>query len=159
MIKIGSVVSGLMLFLISLFPAKKSDAYRLLRVVDGDTMVVAGLGQTATVRLLGIDAAELSAKNTKDTCWAFKAKDRLNDLVDTSNLFLKSDPTQENKDKYGRWLRYVEVGQTDVAEVLLTEGLAETYPYFKVSRGEHYQQVVNEAMLEKQGKWGGECVK
>jgi endonuclease YncB( thermonuclease family) len=83
-------------------------------VVDGDTIDVGGVGR---VRLIGIDTPE------RGECGHDEATRELERLVLDETVVLRSG-AQEDEDRYGRLLRYVEVGGTDVGLVLLEDGRA-----------------------------------
>ena len=76
----------------------------LVRVIDGDTIVVKINNKQEKVRYIGIDTPEL----TKTPCIANKAKE-YNALLlkDAKQIILEKDV--RDRDKYGRLLRYVYV--------------------------------------------------
>ncbi len=82
-------------------------------VVDGDTITIEG-GQR--VRLLGIDTRERG-----EPCYQ-EAKEYLTNLVKMKDVELEAD--KEDKDRYGRLLRYVWINGTDVDLEILKPGLA-----------------------------------
>lgn len=83
------------------------------RVVDGDTVV---LGNGQTVRLLGIDTPEVGQ------CYHEAAKANMERLVLGKKVTLgRSDA---DRDRYGRLLRYVDVGTVDAGLRQITSGLA-----------------------------------
>jgi endonuclease YncB( thermonuclease family) len=90
-----------------------SDRRVVERVIDGDTVVVAG-GEH--VRLLAIDTDE-----TGQACYQ-AAKDRLVELVLGKTVELKADRT--GKDRYGRSLRHVFLDGAHINLLLVDEGLA-----------------------------------
>lgn len=88
------------------------------KVVDGDTLVIAG-GQR--VRLLSIDTRERG-----ENCYG-EAKARMEELVLLKNITLERD--KEDKDKYDRLLRYIYTNETFVNLQMVREGLAVAYIY------------------------------
>ena len=82
-------------------------------MIDGDTVVVEG---GYHVRLLEIDADEKGYP-----CYE-SAKTRLEKLVLGKMVKLKKDQT--DVDQYGRCLRYIFIGDTNVDMQLVKEGLA-----------------------------------
>jgi endonuclease YncB( thermonuclease family) len=87
--------------------------YVVTRVVDGDTVE---LGNGETVRLVGIDAPE------KGECGHERAADDLARMVLGRAVLLgRSD---EDRDRYDRLLRYVDVGRQDAGLRLIENGLA-----------------------------------
>ena len=95
----------------------REDSY-VTKVVDGDTVVVEG-GQR--VRLLSIDTREKG-----QNCYS-EAKQRMEELVLLRNITLERD--KEDKDQYGRLLRYIYTNETFVNLEMVREGLAIVYIY------------------------------
>lgn len=94
-------------------------------VYDGDTVALACGAERVTARVLGLDAPE--AKSPR--CGAEKA------LADQATLRLRAlvaagDVTFAGRarDKYRRLLVTMKVDGKDVAQTLISEGLAVTYP-------------------------------
>jgi endonuclease YncB( thermonuclease family) len=83
------------------------------KVIDGDTVVVEGGWH---VRLLGMDADEIGYP-----CYE-PAKTRLENLVLSKNVVLQKDVS--DVDQYGRCLRYIFLGSTNIDTQLVAEGLA-----------------------------------
>ena len=88
------------------------------KVIDGDTLIVQG---GYHVRLLGIDADE---KNYP--CYQ-EAKNRLEELVLNKKVTLEKDRT--DVDQYGRCLRTVFLGESNIDLKLVGEGLAVARSY------------------------------
>ncbi len=99
----------------SFLPSPVEKTY-VTKVIDGDTIVVAG-GQS--VRLLNIDTRERG-----ENCYQ-EAKDRMTGLVLLRNVTLERD--QQDKDRYGRLLRYVYADGEMVNIRMVREGLAVVY--------------------------------
>lgn len=95
------------------FTLKVSSHETVTEVVDGDTLDVSN-GET--VRLIGIDAPEAG------TVEGDRATARLTEL--TLGKKVRLSRAEQDKDRYGRELRYVEVNGEDVGLELLEEGLA-----------------------------------
>jgi len=83
------------------------------RVVDGDTVE---LGNGQTVRLVGIDTPEVGE------CGYERAAANLDRLVLGKKVRLTV--SDEDKDRYGRLLRYIDVGKRDAGLRLIKNGLA-----------------------------------
>lgn len=88
---------------------------QVVRVVDGDTIVVLWDGEETRVRLIGINAPE------SDECLAEEAGRRLEELL-AGEVRLETD--EEEKDRFGRMLAYIWAGEILVNERLAAEGLA-----------------------------------
>lgn len=108
-----------------------------LRVVDGDTLdVEIDLGLDVRVhtrlRLYGLDAPELHARDHAERERAEAARDRLIDLVMDHPLVLRT--VKDRREKYGRYLAEVQAlgpdsRWVDVNRTLLDEGLAVAVRY------------------------------
>lgn len=100
------------------------------RVVDGDTVVATvdclfDVKIDMTLRLFGIDTPELTSKVSAERATAKAAKARLIQLVEDKNIKIQS---YKEKEKYGRYLAELIVGDVNINQLLITEGLAT--PYF-----------------------------
>lgn len=94
-------------------PARRPRTYLVARVVDGDTLE---LGNGDTVRLVGIDTPELGQ------CGYDRASEALGRLVTGRQVRLTT--SDEDRDRYGRLLRYVDVGGVDAGLRQIRSGLA-----------------------------------
>jgi endonuclease YncB( thermonuclease family) len=119
------------------------------RVDDGDTVTLAS---GARVRLLQIDAPELTTD-----CYGREALEELVALTPPgTRVRLVADPGLDDHDRYGRLLRYVVVGDTDVNVALVRRGAASPY-FFHGERGRHANELleaVEAARGERRGYWG-----
>lgn len=112
---------------------------QVTRVVDGDTIHVRVAGADETVRLLGIDTPELHRPGTPVECGARAAARTLTRLAEGRRVSLVTDPTQDERDRYGRLLAYaVTRGGVDLGEAVVRRGWAEVYvfdrPFRRVGR-------------------------
>jgi micrococcal nuclease len=78
---------------------------RVVRVVDGDTIVVAVSGRRERVRYIGIDTPESVKPDTPVQCYAHKAAAANARLVAHERVRLV--PDVEARDRFGRLLAYV----------------------------------------------------
>jgi micrococcal nuclease len=92
-------------------------------VVDGDTIVVRGVG---TVRYIGIDTPELHHPAKPLQRLARRARDENRRLVLGQAVRIVRD--REQRDRYGRLLGYVYVGDRMVNAALVRRGFARTLP-------------------------------
>lgn len=97
-------------------------------VVDGDTFVLT-LGGTPAgteerVRVLGIDTPE------RDECGYAEASAAASRLLQGATVTLVADPTQDDRDRYGRWVRSVRLPDgSDLGHRMVADGLAREYTY------------------------------
>ncbi len=96
----------------------------MLRVVDGDTIEVDYNGREEDVRYIGIDTPESVAPDRPVECYGHRASDFNASLVDGETVRLVFDA--ELRDRYGRLLAYVYVGELFVNAELVERGFAQT---------------------------------
>jgi micrococcal nuclease len=85
----------------------------VVRVVDGDTLVVGIGGDEERVRLIGIDTPESVAPDRPVECFGAEASDHLADLVPPGTA-VRLERDIEPRDQYGRLLAYVHRADDDV---------------------------------------------
>ncbi|GAA1751302.1 thermonuclease family protein [Aeromicrobium alkaliterrae] len=124
------------------------------RVVDGDTVwVTTATGQSEKIRILGIDTPELSPPAE---CWAAEATAALSQSLSREGITVQlvTDPMADDRDQYGRLLRYVEVDQVDVGLQLVEQGHAHLYrDADDLTRTDAYQDARKTAQDEQAGLW------
>ena len=95
---------------------RESAAWSLVKVVDGDTIDVQdNTNLVQRVRLVGIDTAE------RGECGFSESSTALAQLVGSSTFDLVLADT-DDKDRYGRLLRYVDVEGLDLGLELIKDG-------------------------------------
>lgn len=121
-------------------------------VVDGDTIRVRVAGRTERVRVIGIDTPELRGEE----CGAQRAASRMQSLVQSRSVTLVPDPTQDDRDRYGRLLRHLRLDDgRSVAQILLAEGLGREYTYRRAYEGQASHRAAEDAAREASaGLWG-----
>ena len=103
---------------------------KLDRVIDGDTVdAMIDLGFDTWVhkriRLEGIDAPETRTRDLDEKAQGFITKGRLTDLLEASNG--EFVVVSHGVGKYGRCLGTIMIGEQNINELLIREGLAEVY--------------------------------
>lgn len=76
-------------------------------IVDGDTLDVTLKGRTRRVRLIGVDTPETTHPSRPVECFGREATRFLTELVNGQTVFLEADPSQGDRDRYNRLLRFV----------------------------------------------------
>ncbi|QQG38652.1 MAG: thermonuclease family protein [Candidatus Woesearchaeota archaeon] len=94
--------------------------FKVVKVIDGDTL---DLNDSVRVRLSGINTPE------KGECYYKEAKERLKELTLNKTVFVERDI--DNKDRFGRELRYVILGGVDINAQLVEEGYARVFDKYK----------------------------
>ncbi len=111
-------------------PTKKESDSIVTKVIDGDTITVQSNGQIETIRLIGIDSPESVDPRKTVQCFAKEASDFAKKNLLNQKVRLESDPSQGDKDKYNRLLRYVFLlDGTSFNKTMLEQGFAHEYTY------------------------------
>jgi micrococcal nuclease len=135
------------------------------RVVDGDTIKVDVRGFETTMRLIGIDTPETKRPGYPVQCGGPAASAEAARLLPRgTRVRLVSDPSQDARDRYGRFLGYVyKVGlggaRGSVNYRLVFTGFAKTYVYGNVPfryAGAFFGAEIR-AKRARRGVWGAPC--
>lgn len=136
----------------------ENELYQVTEVKDGDTFNVKIGRHTETVRMLGIDTPETVDPRKPVQCFGKEASDQTKHLLTAQSVRLKLNPDREEKDKYGRYLAYVFLGNVFVNEQLLEEGYAREYTFGKpYMYQKEFRGIEKNAKETKKGLWGA-CV-
>ena len=119
--------------------------FTVQEVIDGDTIK---LEDSRKIRFSGINTPELS----KNECYAKEAKNFILEL-EGKEVYLEEDFV--DKDKYGRYLRYVHYKNINLNFLLIEEGYAKSYDQFKESTkySEEIKELEEKAKLDIKGLW------
>lgn len=133
--------------------------YIVVHVVDGDTIDVQPPGgEKERVRLIGIDTPETVDPRKPEQCYGAQASARLKELLSEKMVTLTAKP-DEDKDDYGRLLRYVALDGKDVGSMMLGEGYAQSLcKKFPHPKCDLYEQLQQKAMSMHLGRWAA-CTK
>lgn len=135
---------------------------RCLRVVDGDTIEVAFIGENKLsetkekIRFIGVNTPELNTNNGKKAeYWAKEATAFTKKELEGKYIELSFDDVSSKKDKYERFLCYVWIDDYLFNKILLESGNAYYYPNFKFNKKYMtlFEQAENYARNEKAGLW------
>ena len=126
---------------------------KVISVVDGDTIKIES-GET--VRYIGIDTPESVDPRKPVQCFAKEASKKNEELVMGKTIELENDIS--DRDRYGRLLRYVWIGDEMVNEKLVREGFARSYSYPPdIKYQENLIEAERQAKEENRGLWGSAC--
>jgi endonuclease YncB( thermonuclease family) len=130
----------------------------LQKVIDGDTLEVRFPDDSlASVRLIGIDTPETHRPDTPIECGDPQATAAMERSVRPGQrLRLISDPTQDRVDRYGRLLRYAQLGRSkkDLGRAQIQSGWAKVYVYeVSFRRLLAYQRAQHRARRSGRGIW------
>lgn len=129
--------------------------YPVVKVIDGDTIVVRIDGKDETVRLVGIDTPETVDPRKPVECFGKEASSRAKELLGGKKVRLGVDATQGERGKYGRLLRYVFLEDgTFLNLLMIREGYAHEYTYQTPYQYQtKFKQAQQEARENGRGLW------
>jgi micrococcal nuclease len=129
---------------------------RVVRAVDGDTLVVrVDSGGVERVRLIGVDTPEDVRPGTPVQCYSLRAAAFTRRALAGRRVVLRVG--REARDRYGRLLAYVRRdGARDDLEIdLLRRGLARPLPIApNTQHASEYAELAHEAARARRGLWG-----
>jgi len=128
----------------------------VVKVVDGDTLKVSLNDKTETIRVIGINTPETVDPRREVQCFGKEASNKAKEILSDQTVIIESDPSQQNRDRYGRLLRFVwlQNGTRDFGAQMIAEGFAHEYTYNIPYKYQNlYQKLEREAENEKTGLW------
>ena len=132
---------------VTLLPTPAVAAPSVARVIDGDTIV---LKSGEYVRLLQIDTPEIKGNE----CYSAEATETLRKLVSQKGAVkLRVDVQLDRTDRYGRQLRYLFIGKTNVNLKMVQLGAAAPY-FYRSERGMYAPQLLKAAETARANKVG-----
>jgi len=140
-------------------PANMQTA-KVTRVIDGDTIDVSFDGKTERIRVIGIDTPETVDPRKPVECFGQEASAVAKEQLTDETVQLESDPTQGERDKYNRLLRYVwmDNGTVDFGKLMIATGYAHEYTYnLPYKYQAEYKQAQKEAEQGKKGLWADDA--
>lgn len=108
---------------------KTAELYQVVSVVDGDTIKVNYQGKITSVRLIGVNTPETVDPRKSVECFGQEASNYLKSKLNGQTVTLIADPTQSDRDKYDRLLRYVYLDGKDVGLDIISNGYGYEYTY------------------------------
>lgn len=145
----------LLIFSLSAFAQAqaKNPCYPVHRVIDGDTIEVLIKGETAKVRLIGVDAPELTDSRADVQPLAEDSKKYLTSLL--TNQCVEVLIENNNKsDKYGRILGYVFLPNNRLVNLeIIKNGYAWALTKFKFAKLSEFLYAEADARNAKAGLW------
>ena len=139
--------------------------YLVTKVIDGDTFI---LSDKSKVRLLGIDAPEVRSSDKMDRDVGRTGQDKetisklgelsteyLKELIEGKRVLLTKENNYEDKDSYGRLLRYAYLEDgTFINGKMVEEGYAQVFRKYDLSRKNELLELEKDARENERGLWG-----
>ena len=133
--------------------ASPAAAQLVERVVDGDTIIVRGVGR---VRLIGVDTPETVHPRRPVECFGKEASAFTKRLLEGQRARLEYD--RERTDRYGRTLAYVYLANGTFANAeIVRQGYGHAYTRFPFRYLDQFRQHEREARRRERGLWGAKC--
>jgi micrococcal nuclease len=144
-------------------PPIPADAFaaRVVRVVDGDTVMAlaAGTTQAVRVRVIGVDTPETVKPDTPVACYGPQASTFTKHLLPPGTTIRAAHEAGGDTDRYGRQLWDVWLPDGRFLEsVLAAAGAARAYPF--PPQTEHAALIAalaDQARAQRRGLWGAPC--
>ena len=166
---IRQVVAGLVIALVSIFFGINPDSLngiadwidpppagfaRVEQVVDGDTIVVRFGEVQERVRFIGVDTPETNHPDKAVQCYGKAATEFLKSRIENSDVRLEMDPTNTNRDRYDRLLRYVyDEDDNLLNQQIIEEGYGFAYTAFPFQKMDQFVAAQTSAENNSKGLW------
>lgn len=132
--------------------------YRVVKVVDGDTLDVDIDGKIERLRLIGIDTPETVDPRKSVQCFGKEASNKAKELLMGQLVNLELDDSQGERDKYKRLLAYVILSDgMNFNKYMIREGYAHEYTYDQAYKYQsEFKQAEVDARSESKGLWSSD---
>lgn len=137
-----------------------SETVGLVRVVDGDTLVVYVDGKKETVRLIGVNTPETVDPRKKVECFGKEASEFVKKFVSGKEMSVRieKDASQGERDYYDRLLGYAYVGDVLLNKEIIRQGYGHEYTYSKPYQFQtDFKAAQQEAREAKVGLWADDA--
>ena len=132
--------------------------YKVIEVIDGDTIKVKMNNQIETVRLLGINTPEVLSPYTSEECYGKEASQKTKEILTNKKVYLIPDPYSSDRGKYGRLLRYIFLSNGEFVNAeLIKKGYAFNYIYEPFQFMKYFDLLEKEAKENRIGLWSKKC--
>lgn len=129
--------------------------YSVTRFSDGDTITVDMNGQEETIRMIGVDTPETHHPDLPVQCYGPAASAYTKNLIGSQKVRLEADPTNQNRDRYNRLLRYVYLPDGTLVQAhLVQNGYGFAYTSFPFTKSDEFVRLQQEARENTRGLWG-----
>lgn len=129
--------------------------YTVVDFSDGDTIAVDMNGTRETIRLIGVDTPETHHPNLPVQCFGPEASSFTKQLISNQKVRLAADPTNQNRDRYNRLLRYVYLSDGRLVQnEIIKNGYGFSYTQFPFTKTAEFEALEDEAKAHNRGLWG-----
>lgn len=134
-------------------PIKCSEEGVVTWIVDGDTIIVRLQNGSEKIRMLGIDTPEFKNNTHKTEYYAYEAFKYTKEQLKGKKICLVKDPSND-RDRYGRMLRYVYIDSRFFNAELLRKGYADIFSKSEHKMKTYFMKLLQEARNSGIGMWG-----
>lgn len=133
----------------------KSDTFAVARVIDGDTIAVETSGGQVSIRLIGVDTPETVHPSKPVEYYGKEASQFTANLLKGEKVYLVTDPSQGNTDKYGRTLAYAYRAPDGlfVNAEIIRQGYGHAYTQYPFKYVQEFRQLEGFARQAEKGLW------
>jgi micrococcal nuclease len=129
--------------------------YTVDKFEDGDTIRVNMEGKTETIRFIGVDTPETQDPRKPVQCFGKAAAAHTKEIIGQSRVRLEADPTNSNRDRYDRLLRYIYLPDgTLVNKKIVADGFGFVTTGFPFIKMEEFKAAESAARSANLGLWG-----
>ena len=142
----------------TLVTSEAQEQAEVVRIVDGDTIVVRIDDDDEKIRIIGINTPESVKPNSPVECFGEEASAYMRSLLQAGDFVnVSTDSTQDTRDRNGRLLAHVFFGDENIGEQMIQGGYAYEYTYrdpyiYQVE----YKIAERDARNNNQGLWSSE---
>lgn len=137
-------------------PGLQAGYYKVTKFDDGDTIAVDMGGTQETIRFIGVDTPETKDPRKPVQCFGRAASDFTKNLIGNNPVRLVADPTNTDRDRYQRLLRYVYLPDGTLVNLeIIKQGYGFAYVSFPVQKLEEFRAAQKEAREANRGLWAG----
>jgi len=112
-------------------------------------------GTIEKIRMIGVDTPETKDPRKAVQCYGKSASAFTKTFIGENKVRLEADPTNTNRDRYNRLLRYVYLpdGRLVNAEII-KQGYGFAYTFFPFTKLDEFRGYQKQAEANKSGLWG-----
>lgn len=137
-------------------PVANLASNRVVRVVDGDTVVLRRGGEDITCRLIGVDTPETVAPGKPVQPGGREATEYLRGWIGGKVVRVSYQTSPYSRDRYGRPLVYLwaDMGRQSVNYEMIRRGMGKFTPSYPTMYRAEFKAAETEARMARRGIWG-----
>jgi endonuclease YncB( thermonuclease family) len=130
-------------------------ASKVVRVIDGDTVVLMLDGKETTVRLIGVDMPETVHPTKPVEAYGKEASEFTRNLLAGESVYVEYEPGPSKLDRYGRTLAYLyrAPDRLFINLEIIRQGYGHAYTEYPFARMEQFREAERKAREADKGLW------